>query len=121
MNNDEDVVLVAGTVSKPIPISLDYPAGLNITLVPSVASGIELIPYTIDLFVGDILYNLYISASSNIAAEDYYINWTTNNDLDDPYYTPISTTKVLVYNNIDETVSLGEIPAIPLGGTSLPI
>mmetsp|Transcript_10215 Transcript_10215/g.1518 ORF Transcript_10215/g.1518 Transcript_10215/m.1518 type:complete len:86 (+) Transcript_10215:4492-4749(+) len=85
-------------MSKPVPISLDYPCGLNITLVPSIESGIELIPYTIDLFVGDVLFNLYISAASNIAAEDYYINWTTYNDLDTPYYTPISTTKIIVYN-----------------------
>ena len=53
VNSFEKVYVERGTVSDYIPITLDYPCSLNLTLVPYL-TGITFLPTRISLNTGDI-------------------------------------------------------------------
>jgi len=141
VNDGEDIIVERGTQSKDLYFSFDYPSRLNITIKPTVP-GFSMIPYENDISVGMIKKKFRVSIPINFYDGDYYLMFTTLNDLA-PYYTPVKQSKVIVTKNggnkqysfrllnnihkifyfllifLDNPLSIQTILDVPYGGQSL--
>ena len=119
VNNDKTFPVTSGTMSTFIPITLDYPCALNLTLMPT-ASGFTILPALIYLETGDVYAEFRISVPSTITNGTYTIYWTTLGDIEPPYYVSIiPTTFNVVYDKI--LISVESPFPVPAGGKSIPI
>jgi histone deacetylase 6 len=98
VNNDETVFVERGTMSAPVPITLDFPCALNLTLVPE-CEGFSFVPSSIDLSVGEVLEDFRISVPKDTNNNDFIINWTINGELKPLHYTPIAKSRFEVTKN----------------------
>lgn len=97
VNGGNDITVDRGTQSPDLYFTFDYPSRLNITIKPTLP-GFSLIPYENDISVGMLMKKFRVSVPINFYDGDYYLYWTTLNDLT-PYYTPLKQTKVTVTKN----------------------
>ena len=81
-----------------VPVTLDYPCALNLTLVPS-STGFTFVPFNIDLGVGEIYEDFRISVPATTDDNEYIINWTILGERNPLFYTPISKTLFEVTKN----------------------
>ena len=72
-----------------VPVTLDYPCALNLTLVPS-STGFTFVPFNIELGVGEIYEDFRISVPASTDDNEYIINWTILGERNPLFYTPIS-------------------------------
>ena len=119
VNNDRSFTVPAGTMSEFIPITLSYPCALNLTLVPS-APGFTLYPPLIPLQTGTVLQQFRISVSSNTQNGTYSIYWTTDGEIQPPYYVVIIPT-VFHVTYTQSYIRIEHPAPIPVGGISLPV
>lgn len=120
INFNKDFKVAVGTMSDFIPITLDFPAALNLTLIPF-SSGFSFIPGEIKLQIGDVYNDFRISIPKGTAEKIYYITWTTVGEISPAYYTPVLRTPFHVTDDQIETVFIENIVNTPKGGTSLPV
>ncbi|CAG9322608.1 unnamed protein product [Blepharisma stoltei] len=120
VNNNNDFQVTSGTMSTFIPVSFNYPAALNLTLIPS-CDGFSFIPGRIDVQIGEIYKTFRISVPPSMTEGRYSIKWTTNGEITPPYYTPLLQTYFNVTSSPLANISIEDIVPIPVGGTSLPV
>lgn len=119
INHDEIFTVSAGTMSEFIPITLDYPCALNLTLVPY-ASGFTILPHKISLQTGDVYKDFRISVPSSTKNDTYFIYWTTVGEIEPLYYVVIIPTEFkVVYEKV--TINIEQPVPVPRGGKSLPV
>lgn len=94
VNNGNDIIVERGTQTPDLYFTFDYPSRLNITIKPYVP-GFSLIPYDSDISVGMLRKKFRVSIPMNFYDGDYYLIWSTLNDLN-AYYTPLKQTKVMI-------------------------
>jgi histone deacetylase 6 len=121
VNNDVSFTVDRGTMSDFIPIALDFPCSLNLTLTPSSMSGLTFVPAVVSLGLGEVVEYFRVSVPQSKDPGTYFISWTVEGDVDPPYYTPLSKTKFTVVKTGGVKVQINEIPVTVSGGTSLPI
>ena len=97
VNGGNDIYIERGTQTPNLYFTFDYPCRLNITLKPDVP-GFSLIPYENAISVGMLSKKFRVSVPMSFYDGEYYITWTTLNDLNQ-YYTPLKETKVVVTMN----------------------
>ena len=117
--NDEDIVVQRGTQSPTLYVSLDYPCALNLTLKPTLP-GFSIIPYNIQLSLGQIQSAFVVSIPESFAIGTYYIIWETLGDLVPAFYTPLKQTRVNVTTNQNIMIAVPVVYDVPYGGNSLP-
>ena len=119
INNDKAFTVTAGTMSEYIPITLDYPCALNLTLIP-VAAGFSLLPSKVQLQTGDVIKYFRVSVPKDSKNETFYIYWTIHGEIEPNYYVPILPTEVkVVYQPV--LIGIEQPVPIPRGGISLPV
>lgn len=119
INHSRSFSVSSGTMSSFIPVTLDYPCALNLTLIP-IASGFTIDPYEINLQIGDVYSEFRVSAPLTIENGLYYIYWTTYGEIEPLYYVPIIPTAFYVTTDTVEVFI--ETPShVPRGGRSLPV
>ncbi|OMJ89673.1 hypothetical protein SteCoe_8125 [Stentor coeruleus] len=120
INNDLSFSVRRGTVSKFIPITLDYPCALNLTLIATSASFI-FIPEQISLYIGDLLTTFRVSIPYDTEDKDYIITWSILGETNPLFYTPILKSKFTVVKDTLEKIYIDSIMPIPRGANSLPV
>lgn len=120
VNGDADITMDRGTQCDPIPITVDYPCALNLTLKP-VAAPFSIIPFNSEMSLGMVQVTFRISIPEAFYSGTYYINWETLGETIPALYTPIRRTTVVVTQNTGIVISVPAIPTVPYGGNSLPI
>lgn len=95
VNNDETITTIRGTQTEDIYITLAAPCALNLTLKPD-TPGFSIIPFSIDMSLGQQQASFRISVPESFAEGTYSIEWETRGDLIPAYYTPIKKTTVVV-------------------------
>lgn len=119
VNHDQVFNITAGTMSHFIPISLDYPCALNLTLIPS-AEGFSITPSKIFLQTGDTIQYFRISVPKDCKNSTFYIYWQTFGEIEPNYYVPILPTQFnVVYNVL--SINIEQPLPVPRGGISLPV
>jgi histone deacetylase 6 len=121
VNDDKPFEVRRGTMSDFIPITLDFPCALNLTLTPSSSAGVTFVPALVKLDVGETLESFRVSAPETTEPGTYYIYWVIIGDVQPNYYTPISKSKFTVNKDARVKVSIAEVPTTVRGSTSLPI
>jgi len=121
VNLDKAFSVDRGTMSDFIPITLDYPCALNLTLTPSSESGLTFVPAVVYLDVGEIKEYFRVSVPEDTDPGTYYIRWTILGDVQPNYYTPISKTRFTVVKTGGVKVWIDDIPATVKAGKSLPV
>ncbi len=76
INNDKPIYVARGTVSDKIKVTLDAPCLLNLTLQP-VAMEFSVLPYEIELKVGQTEVEFQITVPQDIKAQKYTLSWDT--------------------------------------------
>lgn len=120
VNEDIPIVVMRGTQTQLIPLRIENIAALNLTIKP-VMTGINIIPYYVDIQIGQPVRYFRITCPSDLSLGNYTINWVVEGELVPPIYTPIKTTQVQVIQPTTMNVTIGDISVIPFGGTSLPV
>eukprot|EP01017_Pseudomicrothorax_dubius_P048741 TRINITY_DN8937_c0_g1_i4.p1 TRINITY_DN8937_c0_g1~~TRINITY_DN8937_c0_g1_i4.p1 ORF type:complete len:821 (+),score=149.40 TRINITY_DN8937_c0_g1_i4:60-2465(+) len=119
VNDEEDIYVNRGTQTQDIYVSLDYPSQLNLTLKPT-SSGLTILPYTLQIYVGDLTTTFRVSVPMNIPDGLYTITWATIGDTIPPLYTPVRKTQVHVTKLTGLPIYMDPFNTIPFGGWSLP-
>lgn len=120
INSDSFFSVRRGTVSKFIPITLDYPCALNLTLIPTSNSFI-FIPEQISLYIGDLLTTFRVSIPYDTEDKDYIITWSILGETSPAFYTPILKSEFTVVKDTLEEIIIDSIMPIPRGASSLPV
>ncbi|CAG9324854.1 unnamed protein product [Blepharisma stoltei] len=120
VNGDENFVVRRGCMSEFITITLDYPCGLNLTLVPA-SNKFNFYPPNIYINTGDTSASFRVSIPSDTEDTEYAISWTTTGDYTPPFYSQILVSTFNVSKDISVAITPEEIMPIPLGGSSFPI
>ena len=120
INNDQPIQGYKGTMTSLIWVNLTYPCALNITMVPKL-SDIGLIPYHVQLYIGQVAASFRVTIPLHLSSGRYYISWKLDGEVYPPFYTAVATTEVIVTATAPLAVSFDSIPSIPRGGTSLPL
>jgi len=119
VNRDLPAFVERGTMSDFIPITLDFPCALNLTLTPT-SEGFTFIPNQIQLYTGDIKATFRISVPSTSRDETYVIVWAISGERSPPYYTPIQKSTFTVTKNLGISVLPTYITPVIKGASSLP-
>lgn len=120
VNNNQMITVMRGTQSDPIPMYIEGVAALNLTIKP-VTTGINIIPYNVDIQIGQLIRYFRVSCPSDLSMGNYTIDWIIQGELVPPVYTPIKTTYVQVIQTTQLNVTIDSISDIPSGGTSMPV
>jgi hypothetical protein len=120
INDNKPITVIRGTQSDLIPIYIEDIAALNITLRP-VVKGINIIPYNVDIQIGQLYRYFRVSAPNDLSVGNYTVDWVIMGELVPPIYTPIKQSLVVVTKQDNLLVSIDEISNIPFGGTSMPV
>ncbi|CAG9333617.1 unnamed protein product [Blepharisma stoltei] len=120
INSDEIVSVEAGSTSKDIFITLDYPCALGLILIPN-CEGFIFTPNQISLSVGQVKASFTISVPYITISDTYIVQWAISGELSSPFYTPIfeSYLRVVHLRNLGSRIN--GILSVPVGGTSLPL
>ena len=103
INGDDAIVIKRGTQSDIMLFTLDYPSALNLTFNP-VGSDFTIIPFDINLYLGDIYTEFKISVPEETPLGTYYIEWQTFGELIPAYYTPLRRTTIQIVSNESITI-----------------
>ena len=120
INNGTSFTVRRGTVSAFIPITLDYPCALNLTLAPTSGTFV-FIPNGVLLHVGDVYAEFRVSIPYNTENTEYIILWEIIGDITPPFYTPILKSIFTVNKKTLMAIDIENIMPIPQGFSSLPV
>ena len=120
VNENQSFVVRRGSYSKFIKIEFDYPAALNLTLIPK-SGDFLFYPEKILVFIGDLETEFRVSVPFDTEDTEYIISWTILGETDPAYYTPILKSKFEVTKDDLISIEVEEIMPIPKSFTSLPI
>ena len=120
INNFELFYLEMGTFSQEIPVTLDYPCSLNLTLTPY-SQGFSFVPQEVTLVTGSMLNSFKVGAPEGIQDKEYIITWSIAGETLPTHYTPILKSFFVVTQQRDLKVHLEEVGEVPYGGSSLPV
>ena len=68
---------------------------LNLTFFPS-TPGFSVVPSPLTMSIGEKETKFRVSVSMGFPDGEYYIYWTTANEITPPLYTPLRKTKVII-------------------------
>ena len=103
VNNDNPIRVERGTETNNLYLTLDFPCALNLVFKPT-TPGFSVLPFNIDLSLGDIKTAFRVSVPESFLEGTYYIEWETLNDQDPPVYTPLKKTQVIISSLTSKTL-----------------
>jgi len=62
INEEDDIYVDLGTQSVDIPVYVEYPCALNLTLKPTPSSGFTVVPFNVDYSMGSVTKYFRVSA-----------------------------------------------------------
>lgn len=95
INENQPIYCERGTQTKDLYLVMTEISALNLTFVPA-TPGFTFVPDEIKIFIGQIKVKFRVSVPMGFAEGEYEVEWVTKGDLDQPIYTPIKKTKVII-------------------------
>jgi hypothetical protein len=120
VNNNQRFVVRRGTLSAFVPVTLDFPCALNLTLVPQ-SPPFSFFPAQISFSVGQFQAQFRLSVPANTEDTDYVILWSILGENTPPFYTPVQKSQFTVVKETRLQVLVEDIMPVPRGAQSLPV
>lgn len=113
VNDDNLIVVEAGTQTTDLWFTVAYPSALNLTFKPD-TSLFNFYPQVIKLSLTDLRSKFRISVPEMIPAGFYYVGWICNSN---EYYTPVKKSLVQVTKVRNIRITVAPLTQIPLSKT----
>lgn len=120
INYDRPWTVNKGTTLEDLvlTIEIDSPGEVSISTVPP--EGITITPNPIVLHIGNTYANFEVSVSQAVEIGTYELKWSIDGDWPIGYFAPLNKSYFDVTGD-KESISLGEVNLVNIGGHSLPI